>query len=254
MEQFVRSPHLPLGKVTLVAVSARYPELVQKLKDLGIRCIEVPPCLDLAAPVWDHPDMLLYHFGGERVLVYPYHEKFIKQFSLEGFQIEYPEFPLQPEYPFDIKMNCLRLGDTLIGNLRYTDKKILSDDPSVSRIVVKQGYTKCSCAVVDDRSVITTDSGIANQLTAQGFDVLFIQESSIRLDGYDCGFIGGCCGKISPNHLCFTGSLKYLSQKDGILSFLEKKGVSPIYLTENPLVDIGSIIPLKEDLCIPFNL
>ena len=61
---------------------------------------------------------------------------------------------------------------------------------------------------------------------------------------------------VSPEILCFTGSLDCLPkhEKENVCSFLEKKGVRPVFLTEKNPIDIGSVIPLKEDLSISPNL
>lgn len=254
MEQFIQNPNLPEGRVTLAAVSGRDPELIQRLGAHGVRCIAVPPCPELASPVRDHPDMVLHHLGGSRILVNPYHRDLICQLEEEGFELIYISSPLQPEYPFDIRLNCVSIGNYLIGNLPFAEEKLLVYLKHFHSIVTRQGYAKCSCAVVNSKSVITTDRGIEKELLKNGFDVLYVDGKTIRLDGYSHGLIGGCCGKVSPSLLCFTGKFSGLSEEKKISSFLQERGVKPVFLTDGRLTDIGSVIPLKEDLSIPIDL
>ena len=77
-------------------------------------------------------------------------------------------------------------------------------------------------------------------------DALLINEHGILLDGYDYGFIGGCCGLIDKDVLAFTGALDSLRCAPQIRAFLEKHHVKPVELTRNQMVDIGGILPLKE--------
>ncbi|MEG2073800.1 MAG: hypothetical protein RRY54_03445, partial [Angelakisella sp.] len=83
--------------------------------------------------------------------------------------------------------------------------------------------------------------------TAVGIDTLLCGGGDILLPNYDTGFIGGCCGLISSNQLAFTGNLNYYRYGGEVLEFLEKHKVSPIYLTDGKLLDIGGILPLMEE-------
>ena len=109
-----------------------------------------------------------------------------------------------------------------------------------------QGYTRCAAAIVDQNSVITADMGLSMVLKRAGLTVLEIQPGAIRLPGYPYGFIGGCCGLIAPNQLAFTGSLGFHPDSQKIKSFLQERGVQWIELTNEPLLDIGGIIPITE--------
>lgn len=63
-------PNLPQGPVSAVAISQRAPESVRKsLENLGIRIVTVTPYSRLPVPEQCHPDMLLAHLGGCRILV-----------------------------------------------------------------------------------------------------------------------------------------------------------------------------------------
>lgn len=77
-------------------------------------------------------------------------------------------------------------------------------------------------------------------------DVLLISASGVELEGFDCGFIGGAAFKLSRETLAFTGRLNGHPDRDAILSFLDSRGVRSTYLTDRPLFDIGSGLPITE--------
>ena len=75
---------------------------------------------------------------------------------------------------------------------------------------------------------------------------LIISPAQIRLEGYDTGFIGGACGKISKHEIAFTGTLKHHSDEKRILEFIKISRIRAGVLTEEPIYDVGSIIPIIE--------
>ena len=68
----------------------------------------------------------------------------------------------------------------------------------------------------------------------------------MKIDKYDYGFIGGCCGLIDKDLLLFNGDLSMHSDFDKIKNFLYYNGVSYIDIKGKALTDIGSIIPIME--------
>jgi hypothetical protein len=99
---------------------------------------------------------------------------------------------------------------------------------------------------VDEKSIITADRGIYHSVTSAGMDALLINPGHIVLKGFDYGFIGGAAFKISKHKLAFTGLLELHPDKDKILKFLADRKIEPIYLTKQPIFDIGSAIPIIE--------
>ena len=73
-----------------------------------------------------------------------------------------------------------------------------------------------------------------------------IEKGSVRINKYDYGFIGGCCGLIDKNTLLFNGDLSLHSDFDKIKKFLYDNNVNYIDIKGKPLMDIGSIIPIME--------
>jgi len=94
--------------------------------------------------------------------------------------------------------------------------------------------------------IITADIGIHRVCEELGISSLLIEGGSIELKGYDTGFIGGCCGKISDNKIAFTGHLKKLKDEKRILNFIWDSGIEVVFLTNEPVFDVGSIIPVEE--------
>lgn len=117
----------------------------------------------------------------------------------------------------------------------------------ITLVPVNQGYAKCSVCAVDERSIITQDPSIAQAAKRHGLNVLKIQAGRILLPGYDTGFIGGCSGLLGRKLLAFTGSLGAHPDGEWIKEFLHSRGVEPLELTDGPLYDVGSILPLLEE-------
>ena len=149
---------------------------------------------------------------------------------------------LGKNYPNNIFLNCVSLKDYFIHFLKHTDQEILKIIEGKTLINVKQGYTKCSTAVVSDSAIITSDKSIYDALSKTSVDTLLIPPGDILLPGLDYGFIGGTCGLISEDKLAFFGNLKYYKYGNEIIKFLYKHNVEPIYLKDDVLIDRGSLL------------
>ena len=73
---------------------------------------------------------------------------------------------IQNVYPNDINYNVCIVGNRAIHNFKYTDSKIISElnKNNFELINVKQGYSNCSIAVIDENSIILSDKGLYNSL------------------------------------------------------------------------------------------
>ena len=112
-------------------------------------------------------------------------------------------------------------------------------------VTVAQGYAKCAVCVVNDHSIITADAGVSRAAKNAGLDVLDITAGHVALDGYAYGFIGGAAFKIRNDTLAFTGTLDTHPYKERILRFLADRGQKAVFLTDEPIFDIGGAITLK---------
>lgn len=76
--------------------------------------------------------------------------------------------------------------------------------------------------------------------------MLLVHEENVFLDGYDYGFLGGCCGLIDKNVVAFTGKLDSLECAAEIRAFLEKHCVQYIGADAKPDDRHRRHLPLME--------
>lgn len=245
MSRFISTPNLPQSRVNTVLISSKYEHIIKEVEKLGIECIKVKPLKNLDTPVNCHPDMILHHLGGKDILLFDYDENLNQTLRQKGFNLIFCESKIKKEYPYDIPLNCLNINGYIFGKRDFIDNKIKSRFNLEKIINTKQGYAKCSCCVVDKTHIITTDKSLEKVLKQNGFEVLFVNAKSIMLEGYNNGFIGGCCGLIDKDKLLFSGVLS--QEYQDIRLFCKQCGVEVISLPFDTLNDIGSIIPILQD-------
>lgn len=240
-------PHLPQGKVSLCAVSAQYPHIVQALKGQGIGVIEVPPNPNLPAPVAYHADMNLLHFGGETIIVANEQASVNSILRAHGFVV-LEQGGLGQRYPKDVALNALLLGGRMFGHSEDACSKVVAfaAKREIHFIPVKQGYAKCAAAVVSEHAIITADPSIAKAAQNVGISVLQIAPGEVLLEGYDTGFLGGACFKADHRTLVFTGDVSRHSCYPQIKAFVAEHQVALEVLSLQELIDVGSVLPLKE--------
>lgn len=233
----------------LVIIDQNTPQAaVKTLQSFGVISILSAKVPNIITGVCTHPDMQIHPVNPQTIIcapsVYAYYKKALNPYNVEVIM---GETAIESTYPNDIAYNIARIGNIVIGNIPYCDKKILRYYQNAGyRIVpVKQGYTKCNLCIVRNDAAITSDPGISTALTDCGVDVLQINAGEILLDGTEYGFIGGTCGLIGPKTMAFCGDITKHSSYESIKEFLKKHGVDIIILCEQKLQDIGSIIPIK---------
>lgn len=249
MENFIQTPYLPEGNVSLI-LCQEVPLLRESLEKNGISSIACGRCFALDPPVQGHPDFQVFPLGGNRVMLARNATNSLETSLLRaGFVIEKSTSPLTSTYPGDVPLNFAPVGDFLVGKIRVMDSLLHKNIQLQKRklIDVPQGYGKCSVAVVDETSLITSDPVIARKCRTAGLNVLQIEPGFVELKGYNTGFFGGACGKISKRQMGFCGDVYQHPCAKEIITFLEKRKIEPVCLwTSTGLMDVGSIIPLKE--------
>jgi len=75
---------------------------------------------------------------------------------------------------------------------------------------------------------------------------LLIEKGHIDLFELNYGFIGGCSFLLSNNELAFLGNIKKHPDYDKILNFVKSKNKKLISLSNDKLIDLGSVIQLME--------
>lgn len=222
-------------------------EEILNLEKLGCKILIPPPSDALYEAICGHPDMLLHIVNQKNIIVHKdMDNKFINTLKNLHLDITFSQNNLRPTYPYDIILNSVNWADLFIHNIKYTDPKLLEMINAKKLINVKQGYTKCSTALVTKNAVMTSDKTIAKALLKENIEVLFLPPGDILLPGLDYGFIGGCCGLIDEHSLAFFGNLNYYAYGDIVLQFLEKHNIKPIYLRQGKLIDRGSLLVIEN--------
>lgn len=244
--QYIDSPNLPTGEVTAVALSADAKDEIEKLQYLKIEPILINRDHRLPKPVSSHTDLQILHIGKNVIFSATEHlctGEFNKNFKVTKIGAE-----LGNIYPNDVPLNCKIVGKNIFLNRKTIAKEILefAQINEFNIINVNQGYTGCSICVISESAIITDDISIYRAAQNYLNDVLVVSKNSIRLKGYDYGFIGGCCGKLGPNKLAINGRIESHIDHNKILDFINKHNIDIIELSNDVLTDIGGILPLMQ--------
>jgi len=247
----VEMPNLPMRACSLILGKKYAPILELPITRLGLEPIFVPDNPQVDSRLSGHADLSVFHGGGNRLWLAPYLKgsPFARQLQDRGFSLCFPQFRQGPEYPSDAQLNQCVLGRTLIFGKRTAPKSLVdffTNELSYQVLVVNQGYVRCSVCPVTEHALITSDRGIGEVAHSAGLDVLLISSGFVALPGFSHGFIGGAAFKISVDQLALTGHFSAHPDAKRILSFLAKHSVNPVYLTDRPIFDIGSAIPITE--------
>ena len=247
LREFCR-PNLPEKRVTDVIISGEYTYIIKELENLGINAVKVFPCSYLPYYERYHADMQCSYYERGKVFLSTDSSVKLEKSSLE-IRTEFTKDKTGTEYPYNTLLNHVVMGNFLICREKYTctEVKNYCISKKIRLIDVKQGYTKCSTAVVNANAVITAESGIYNACIKNAVDALMVEQGDVRLYGYSYGFIGGCCGKISKDILAFTGKLILHRDCDRIKSFLRNYNIYSLELSNKPLTYVGSILPVIQE-------
>lgn len=244
MLQYVEKPHLPQGRVCRLILGEKYRNVLEiALKSHFIESIWLKNNNFVDERLAGHCDLMAAHLGKNKLAVLEnvYCEEFN---NLNTVKIATPQ---SPQYPYDARLNFCIVGNKLIYNPRTADA--LTQGLELEKLPCRQGYTKCSVCVIDEKSIITADRKIAEITRKNGIDTLLLNDEGLaNLDGFEHGFIGGAAFKVSKNKLAFTGVIRNQCERKRIEDFLVRRNIKAVYLTDKPLFDIGSAIPLIEEL------
>ncbi len=214
------------------------------LSNEGLNIIKIPKSNNLYDAISGHPDIQLNIINSKKIILAKNSNLSLEILNKHHIEFEYSSKELEEKYPKNIFLNAVNLKNFFIHNLKFTDKNLLKHVSDKELINIKQGYSKCSIAIVNNNALITSDLGIYNALKKYPIDILLIPAGDIVLPGLSYGFIGGTCGLISEDKMAFFGNLKNHSYGNDIKNFLFKHNVEPIYLDEGKLIDRGSILTL----------
>ncbi len=218
-------------------------EIIDSLGKYSDNIIVLPPFSALPSPVSSHADMLIFPAVKSGVIYthaeYLAAEKevFVELTDATGMRIAAIPEKIGRDYPRDVLLNALALGDNIVGKIDALSSAVLSEGKQIN---TKQGYAKCSSCKVTENAVITEDSSIAKALLEVGADVLVIEKGYVSLRGFDCGFIGGASGCDSEN-VYFCGNIEARPDCDKIFDFCRKHGKNAVSLSRIPLTDVGTV-------------
>lgn len=222
-------------------------EILKNLKRLNLNIIPTIQCKEVSKPISYHPDIVLHPINHNTLIVAPnLFDYFDEKLYGMGIEIIKGEKELNKDYPEDIAYNVGRIGNFAVHNFKYTDEKLkyYLKKENLELIHIEQGYTKCSMAIVDDKAVITADYPLYKKLSSLDIDVLLINPGYIHLKGYPYGFIGGTSGNLSKDIIMLSGRFYDHPDKEKILNFLKKYRKKIIWLSDEKIIDIGTIISL----------
>ena len=242
-ERFIENSGLPRSKVTAVLIGAKYSSYIHVLEKLGISAIKVPGNPDISEYIMFHADMSIFHGGLDELFITESNANLLHKMHNYTDIIHILD-KCDLNYPNDVKTNACLIGDILLCNEKGTSKRIIefAERRGCRIVFVNQGYVKCSVCVLNENTIITDDRSIESASNRNGLNVLRYDGNDVVLKGYDRGFIGGTCGKISSNEIVFTGRFK----TDEIERFANDAGITVKYLSDKAPYDVGSIIPIKE--------
>ena len=209
----------------------------------GTEPLLITPSAYLPKAVCSHADLLCHPLGGNKVIVARGEKNIYFDIQSIGAQaVESTSIPgsgLSQGCPI-VRRACGKVPDCKSRHHRpqHSGRRWAR---RLQLLPVRQGYTRCSVAVADARSIITSDAGIAKAALAAGMDVLQIRPGFIEPPGYDTGFIGGCCGLIAKDRMLFCGAVERHPDYRAIRSFLEKRRIAIVSVPDMTLTDVGGI-------------
>ncbi len=230
-------PNLPEKQVKTAFISSILPDKIRvNLESYGVQSINAPVCSALNSELSYHPDIVLNN--PKLGLWYTASETNVNKLLTKG------NATLSSNYPEDCKYNCFILAGTLYGGKKVADEIIAC---AAKRVILAQGYTKCSTVILSNTDFITSDPTIYKALQKDGKNVLKVTNEGIFLKGYSCGFIGGCTGVLGSKTLAVMGDAKLLTDYEIIKDFCNNVGYQIISLSKEPPYDYGGILPITED-------
>ena len=239
MKTLLCGPDGLTGRADAVFGSRLIPENIElTLNSLGVKLIRLSPSKGISGETRYHADTLVCCVKpGVWVCDPGVRAEYMNELLISG------KTALSNGYPSDCVYNCF-VSDGIAYGGKNSDVVIKESVESFT--TVAQGYAKCSTVVLGSGRFITSDPSVAAALTNSGKEVLKISNGGIRLNGYSCGFIGGCTGVLANNILAVLGKAELLEDYSAIRDFCAGFGINVISLSEDPPYDYGGLLPVTE--------
>ncbi len=218
-------------------------DILEELDKIGIRHVKGGKSSNIDNETAYHPDMLFYPLQNGEILV---ENGFIHNLDT-FFKIKESKTKLLGKYPFDCRFNCFTAGNKLIcGKSVAEEIKEDAQNAGLDIIYVNQGYAACSTAKLNGDAFVCSDISIYKTLENLGFDAILVDNRCIRLNGYNCGFIGGCVLYANKDLIAFSGCIENHKQYNDIKSFCANYGITAYSLSKSQLYDYGGFISNKH--------
>jgi len=245
--RFIGTPYLPESNVTLGIAGKGIEKYIPELKRFGVDVLVTQEETAVPKPVRFHADLCVNYIGNGDIILSKTQKTLKTALEKLGCKCYSIDEALGNAYPEDCKLNCVCNKSDLICNYSIASDKLKELCKNKNVINTRQGYTKCSLCPVADGAFITDDKSIAVALKNAKYDVLEVEKGSVALDGYDYGFIGGACTKLSKNVLAFFGNVNEHKSYEDIKTFCGNYKIDLLSLDSGKLYDIGSFIPIFEE-------
>lgn len=219
------------------------------LESLGYRVINIQTNKNVYDEISSHVDIFACKIK-DKIVVEPSVYSYLKEEKYDLENVICGKNKVGLKYPLDVLYNVCSIGDNVIHNFKYTDKKILEiiQNEKLNMVNINQGYSNCSIAVIDDKCVIVTDRRIAEKLSQNGIDVLLLEENlDIKLlknDGNYSkmnGFIGGCIARVD-NKIVIFGDISKIDRDNKIQKFIQSRNLELVSFKGLDVIDYGGIL------------
>ena len=217
---------------------------------IGIRVLPLLPYNKLDEPVSSHADMLVCVIDR---LVFCYSDYYLENIEIfneienRGYKIIKVNHHCGKKYPSDIGLNVLVIGKKIFCKKEFTAKEILSyaENNGYKIINVNQGYSACSTFVINESNAATSDLGMKKSLENEGINVFLVSNDKIILEGYNCGFVGGC-GFILDKIAYFFGEIETNEEILRLATELKKHCKEITCIRKGDICDYGGVKILKK--------
>ncbi len=219
------------------------------LKSLGYRLINIKTNKNVYDEISSHVDIFCCKIK-DKIIVEPSVYSYLKEEKNDLKNVICGKNIVSSKYPLDVLYNVCCIGEKVIHNFNHTDKKILEiiQKENLKKIQINQGYSNCSIAIIDEKSVIVTDKIISKKLTENDFDVLLLEENlDIKLlknDGKYSkmkGFIGGCIARIE-NKIIIFGDISKIDRDNKIQKFIQSRNLELVSFKGLDVIDYGGVL------------
>lgn len=243
LAQLADNPFIPKEPKYAIIDGRASEEIEANLKKLNLKVFRTLKCPYIYESISYHPDIVFHPVKNGLIVASEMYNDYLKLFNGEINLIK-GESLLGKKYPENIPLNIARIKNYALHLIKYTDslaKKILEAE-GIKFVDIKQGYSKCSLGLLASDIGITSDIGIKKALDALNIKCLLIEPGHIKLAGEKYGFIGGAMGNLNEDTILFTGHINNHPSKDDIINFISKLNKNVIYLSNDEITDLGSII------------